>query len=84
MVDHGTYLSVDEAEATVAELLRAVREGGRPVRILSRGEPVAEVSAVSAVKRRRPLPAVDPKLRAKLLVPGHELTTPEDWPDDCR
>ena len=56
MVDHGTYLSVDEAEATVADLLRAVREGCRPVRILSRGEAVAEVNAVRGVKPRRPLP----------------------------
>jgi antitoxin (DNA-binding transcriptional repressor) of toxin-antitoxin stability system len=80
MTDHGSYITVEAEEQSLDELLRTVREGNRPVRILIHGEPVADLSPVYLRRFGPP----DPQLRAKILVEGNELTTEEDWPEEYR
>ena len=46
MTDDGTSIRVDEAEATIGGLLKAVWEQGRTVHILSHGEPVAALEVL--------------------------------------
>ncbi len=77
MTDHGAYITVDVAEMDLGQLLRIIREQQRPVRILSQGCAIAELSPV-LLKRFGP---PDPKLKAQILVPGHEVSTADDWPE---
>ena len=81
MHDDGTHLTVDESEATMADLLKAVRIEGRTVRILSHGEVVAEMTPI---KPRRKLPPVDPALRVTFaggFDPTEDLMD-DEWPGD--
>lgn len=80
MTVHDTYVTVEVGEKCLEELLTLVRDGRR-VRILCAGEPVADLSRPLA---RRELAPVNPRLKATILVEGHEITTPEDWPDNSR
>ena len=73
-------MTVEADETDLGKLLDLVRQEHRPVRILSRGRPIAELSPV-LLKRFGP---PDPKLKAEILVPGHEVTTEEDWPEEYR
>jgi hypothetical protein len=80
MTDKGAYITVEVEETDLPKLLEVVRQQQRPVRILSNGHAVAEIAPV-LLKRFGP---PDPKLRAKILVPGHEITTEADWPEESR
>jgi antitoxin (DNA-binding transcriptional repressor) of toxin-antitoxin stability system len=75
MADNGKYISVEAKETDLGQLLKRVRTSRRPIRIFSRGKPVADLLPV-VLKRFGP---PDPKLSARLLVKGHELTTAKDW-----
>jgi antitoxin (DNA-binding transcriptional repressor) of toxin-antitoxin stability system len=81
MTDHGTHISVDANDTDLAQLLRTVAEGRRPVRILSGGTPVAELSPLPP--RARTLGS-DPMLKATFLCEGEEPMTEEDWPEHLR
>ena len=80
MTDNGNYISVEANETDLSELLKTVRKRRRPVRILSHGKPVADLSPVM-LKRFGP---PDPRLSARLLVKGYELTTEKAWPTSAR
>ncbi len=80
MTVHDTYVTVEVGEKGSEELLTLVRDG-RTVRILSAGEPVADLSRPMP---RRELGPVNARLKATILVEGHEITTQEDWPDKFR
>lgn len=80
MTDAGTHLVVDAGEKGLEDLLEIVRQEGRVVRICVGGEAVAELSPPSF----RRLGPVDPRLKATILVEGHEVTTEDDWPQESR
>jgi antitoxin (DNA-binding transcriptional repressor) of toxin-antitoxin stability system len=73
MTDHGEYITVDVEEMGLRELVEKVRQTGRPVRVCSGGKAVADVSPVILSRFGPP----DPRLKAEMLIPGHELTTEE-------
>jgi antitoxin (DNA-binding transcriptional repressor) of toxin-antitoxin stability system len=81
MTDNGEYITVDVGEMGLAELVEKVRQTGRPVRVCAGGKAVVDVSPV---QEPQGLPPMDPRLKVQMLVPGHELTTEEDWPKHLR
>ena len=80
MTVHDTYVTVEVGEKGLEELLAWVRDG-RTVRILSAGEPVADLSRPLPRRELRP---INPRLAATILVEGHEITAEEDWPQKYR
>jgi hypothetical protein len=80
MTDNVDYITIDAEKADLQSLLETVRTQQRPVRIRSGGKPVADVMPV-ILSRFGPS---DPRLKAEMLVQGHELTTEEDWPEHLR
>lgn len=81
MTDHGTHISVDANDTNLGQLLQAVARDRRPVRILSGGRAVAELSPLPLQPR---VLASDPMLKATFLCEGDELMTEEDWPEHLR
>ena len=81
MTDHGTHISVEAEEADLDQLLKTVAERHVPVRILSGGHAVAELSPVPDGRRREL--ACDPLLKVTFNTPsgGEDLMGEQDWPE---
>lgn len=80
MIVHDTYVTVEVGEKGLEELLTLVKEG-RTVRIVSAGQPVADLSQP---RPRRELVPIDPRLKVTFNVAPEALTSPEDWPEHVR
>jgi len=86
MTDHGTYITVEEDEADIATLLGFIRERGQPIRIVSHGAPVADLSPAAVIPARQALPAPDPTHRVVMLEGYNptECATDDEWPEEAR
>jgi antitoxin (DNA-binding transcriptional repressor) of toxin-antitoxin stability system len=80
MTDKGGYITVEAGETDLSKLLDAVRQQQRPIRILSHGQAVAELSPVLHKRFGPP----DPSLRARILTSDHEITSEDDWSETTR
>ncbi len=83
MTDNGSFITVDAEESSLKDLLTAMRERKRPVRIMHRGRAVADLTPLPD---KRQLEPVDPKLKAD-ISPDYDPcagVSEEDWPSHLR
>ncbi|HWE97420.1 MAG TPA: hypothetical protein VG269_25910 [Tepidisphaeraceae bacterium] len=78
--DGHIVIELEEAGEDVAQLVRLMQQKKQPVRVCSKGTPLAELSPI---RRRRPLGS-DRSLTATFLADPVRLTTEEDWPEELR
>lgn len=83
MTDNGTYISVEAEETDLKQLLKTISEDHRSIRILSQGQPVADLSPVPLKRQLKP---VDPGLKVK-FSPDYDPIAPlseDEWPSHLR
>jgi antitoxin (DNA-binding transcriptional repressor) of toxin-antitoxin stability system len=85
MTDRGDFILVDSAEvaAEMTEILKAVEQGHRRIRIMRDGKAVAEMSPVSEIELKA---TTDPELKV-VFSPDYrpdEGLDSDVWPEDAR